>query len=102
MLQSLHRMHPPVVRFCRELATELGHQTQCNAYVTPGGNAQGFDFHHDTHDVFVLQVSGRKRWIVHEPVLELPLPSQPRAGAGPMRKASSHARTCSAFASASE
>lgn len=80
VLQSLHRMHPPVARFCRQLAAELGHGTQCNAYVTPGGDAQGFDFHHDTHDVFVLQVSGRKRWIVHEPVVRLPLPSQPQAG----------------------
>ena len=69
VLQSVHRLHPPVARFCRELAAELGHATQCNAYITPAGDAQGFDFHHDTHDVFVLQVSGRKRWIVHEPVL---------------------------------
>ena len=81
VLQSVHRMHPPVARFCRELAGELGHATQCNAYVTPGGEHQGFDFHHDTHDVFVLQVSGRKRWIVHEPVVRLPLASQPQAGA---------------------
>jgi len=80
VLQSVHRMHPPVARFCRELAAELGHATQCNAYITPAGDAQGFDYHHDTHDVFVLQVSGRKRWIVHAPVLELPLPSQPQAG----------------------
>ena len=81
VLQSMHRLHPPVARFCRQLAAELGHATQCNAYVTPGGQHQGFDFHHDTHDVFVLQVSGRKRWVVHEPVLRLPLPSQPQAGA---------------------
>ncbi|MDP9498062.1 MAG: cupin domain-containing protein [Actinomycetota bacterium] len=81
VLQSLHRSHPPVERFCRRLAAELGHATQCNAYVTPAGDAQGFDFHHDTHDVFVLQISGRKRWIVHEPVVRLPLPSQPQSGA---------------------
>ena len=81
VLQSVHRMHPPVARFCRALAAELGHATQCNAYITPAGEHQGFDFHHDTHDVFVLQVSGRKRWIVHEPVVRLPLPSQPQAGA---------------------
>ena len=81
MLQSVHRMHPPVARFCRALAAELGHATQCNAYITPAGEHQGFDFHHDTHDVFVLQVSGRKRWIVHEPVVRLPLSSQPQAGA---------------------
>ena len=81
VLNALHRSHPPVARFCRRLAAQLGHPTQCNAYVTPGGDAQGFDYHHDTHDVFVLQVSGRKRWVVHEPVLRLPLPSQARAGA---------------------
>lgn len=80
VLNALHRTHPPIGRFCRQLAQELGHATQCNAYVTPGGQHQGFDFHHDTHDVFVLQVSGRKRWIVHEPVVRLPLPSQPQAG----------------------
>ena len=80
VLQSVHRMHPPVARFCRELAVELGHATQCNAYITPGGEHQGFDYHHDTHDVFVLQVSGRKRWIVYEPVVRLPLASQPQAG----------------------
>ena len=82
VLNAVHRMHPPVARFCRELAAELGHATQCNAYLTPGGQHQGFDFHHDTHDVFVLQVSGRKRWVVHEPVVRLPLSSQPRSGAG--------------------
>ncbi len=80
VLQALHRLHPPVARFCRALSAELGHATQCNAYVTPGGQHQGFDFHHDTHDVFVLQVSGRKRWIVHAPVLPLPLSTQAEAG----------------------
>lgn len=80
VLNALHRTHPPVVRFCRALAAELGHATQCNAYVTPGGGARGFAYHHDTHDVFVLQVSGRKHWRVFPPVLDLPLPSQPRSG----------------------
>ncbi len=41
VLHSLHRIHPPLVRFCRDLAAELGHATQCNAYVTPPGS-QGF------------------------------------------------------------
>ncbi|HEX2212116.1 MAG TPA: cupin domain-containing protein, partial [Mycobacterium sp.] len=33
--------------------------------------------HYDVHDVFILQAAGQKRWIVHEPVHEHPLPSQP-------------------------
>jgi hypothetical protein len=80
VMQSLHRIWPPVAEFCRQLAAELGHPTQCNAYVTPAGNAQGFAFHHDTHDVFVLQVQGRKHWQIHPPVLRLPTRSQPRSG----------------------
>jgi len=79
VLNALHRIHPPLAEFCRELAAELGHPTQVNAYVTPPG-AQGFRAHHDTHDVLVLQVDGTKHWEVYAPVLELPLPSQPSSG----------------------
>ena len=32
--------------------------------------------HHDTHDVFVLQVAGEKHWRVYDPLLELPLKQQ--------------------------
>ena len=39
--------------------------------------------HHDTHEVFSLQVAGEKRWLVYEPVLELPLRDQRyRSGLG--------------------
>nr|WP_276610626.1 cupin domain-containing protein [Kineococcus siccus] len=82
VLQALHRTHPPLAAFCRELAAELGHQCQVNVYVTPPG-AQGFKPHHDTHDVVVLQVAGRKHWTIHPPVVELPLKSQPTTMLGP-------------------
>ena len=48
---------------------------QANAYFTPR-SAQGLAVHHDTHDVFVLQVAGQKHWRVYEPVVELPLQDQ--------------------------
>ena len=48
---------------------------QANSYYTPR-RAQGFAVHHDTHDVFALQVAGEKRWLVYEPRLELPLKDQ--------------------------
>ena len=82
VLQALHRVWPPLADFCRSLALELGHQTQVNAYVTPPG-AQGFKPHHDTHDVLVLQVDGRKHWTIHPPAVELPLKSQPSSALGP-------------------
>jgi len=66
VLQSLHRFWPPLARFGRDLELALTHPVQVNAYVTPPA-AQGLGLHHDTHDVFVLQVHGRKRWEVRHP-----------------------------------
>jgi hypothetical protein len=61
--------------YCRGLESVLGWPVQANAYCTPAG-AQGFAVHHDTHDVFVLQVSGHKHWRIYEPIVELPLKDQ--------------------------
>jgi hypothetical protein len=72
VLQSLHRWWPPLTRFCRGLEDALGHPVQANAYLTPPG-AAGFTPHHDTHDVFVLQVHGSKHWTVREPLVDAPL-----------------------------
>jgi hypothetical protein len=75
VLQGLHHWWPALAAFCRSLEASLGHPSQCNAYYTPR-SAQGLPVHHDTHDVFSLQVSGEKRWLVYEPVWELPLKDQ--------------------------
>jgi hypothetical protein len=76
VLQALHRLWPPVIDFAGRLREELGHPVQVNAYVTPP-SSRGFAAHYDVHDVFVLQVAGEKRWIVHEPVHPWPLRTQP-------------------------
>jgi hypothetical protein len=75
VLQALHHAWLPLARFCRELETDLGGGVQANSYYTPR-RSQGFAVHHDTHDVFVLQVAGEKHWRVYEPLLELPLKAQ--------------------------
>jgi hypothetical protein len=75
VLQGLHLHWPPLAAFCRDLEATLGHPVQANAYYTPRGS-QGLAVHHDTHDVFVLQVAGHKRWLVYDPALELPLRDQ--------------------------
>jgi hypothetical protein len=72
VLQALHHNWLPLARFCRRLEVELGHAVQANSYYTPR-RSRGFAVHHDTHDVFVLQVSGEKAWRVYEPLWELPL-----------------------------
>ncbi|WP_347060295.1 cupin domain-containing protein [Blastococcus sp. HT6-30] len=75
VLQGLHRLWPPLIEFADQLAADLGHPTQVNAYVTPP-SSQGFSPHYDVHDVFVLQVAGEKHWTIHEPVLPDPLRTQ--------------------------
>jgi hypothetical protein len=76
VLQGLHRLWPPLIEFADQLAADLGHPTQVNAYVTPP-SSRGFSPHYDVHDVFVLQVAGEKHWRIHEPVLPDPLRTQP-------------------------
>ena len=61
ILNSLHRRHGPLGELCAALELEFSAPFQTNVYLTPP-TAQGFKPHFDTHDVFVLQVEGSKRW----------------------------------------
>ncbi|WP_425570978.1 cupin domain-containing protein [Rugosimonospora acidiphila] len=81
VFQGLHRLWPPLIDFAGALAGELAAPVGVNAYLTPP-DGQGFASHYDTHDVFVLQVEGRKRWLIHEPVLVDPLEGQRWDGRG--------------------
>ncbi|BCJ39732.1 hypothetical protein GCM10010168_78120 [Actinoplanes ianthinogenes] len=79
VLQGLHRLWPPIVDLADRLGAQLRRPLQVNAYLTPPAS-QGFATHYDTHDVFVLQAEGEKRWCVHPPVLPDPLEQQPWGG----------------------
>ncbi|GAA0557241.1 hypothetical protein GCM10010172_45320 [Paractinoplanes ferrugineus] len=79
VLQGLHRIWPALIDYTRVLGAELRRPLQVNAYLTPPAS-QGFSTHYDTHDVFVLQVDGTKRWRIHEPVLADPIENQPWGG----------------------
>ena len=63
VVSQFQEIHPPLARFCRGLEKAFLHGVQANIYLTPP-DAQGFRVHFDTHDVLVLQVSGRKAWRV--------------------------------------
>jgi hypothetical protein len=75
ILEALQRKWKPLTFFCRGLERFFHQGVQANAYLTPK-NCQGFAAHYDTHDVFVLQIAGSKRWRIYRPVIELPLASQ--------------------------
>jgi ribosomal protein L16 Arg81 hydroxylase len=76
VLTALHDPWKPLSTLCRALADEIAARFQANAYLTPP-NAKGLDVHYDTHDVFVLQVHGRKHWRLFGSPVRLPLPGQP-------------------------
>jgi hypothetical protein len=72
LLTSTHEWMPGIARLAREFENAFGCHTGVNAYLTPPGE-QTFLRHWDHHDVFLLQVAGRKRWRVHVPLERFPL-----------------------------
>lgn len=75
-LPALHLSLPPIGRLCERMQAQLDHSVHTNAYLTPPGTP-GFTPHYDTHEVFVLQIAGRKQWRVYPPPTPLPHLSQP-------------------------
>jgi ribosomal protein L16 Arg81 hydroxylase len=76
VFQSLHQRWPALRSLCWSLAREFSAGAQVNVYLTPP-NSRGFTEHYDTHDVFVVQVHGQKRWQVFERPIKSPLHGQP-------------------------
>jgi len=72
---QLHRRIPSLGRLCAALEGALSSPIQTNIYLTPP-TSQGFKPHWDTHDVFVLQVTGSKDWTIYDTKIELPLRGQ--------------------------
>ena len=75
---SLSQLHERVARLaalCRAVEKTFSSHFQTNVYLSPP-NAQGFKTHFDSHDVFVLQVSGSKLWTLYDTGIVLPLRGQ--------------------------
>ena len=75
IFNQLHKHVPALARLCAALGQRFSSRVQTNVYLTPPA-AQGFAPHWDTHDVFVLQISGTKRWSVYDTRVRLPLRGQ--------------------------
>ena len=71
ILPQLQGQDRTLARFCRALELVFSCHVQTNIYLTPP-NAQGFKTHYDDHDVFVLQISGEKRWRLYNTPVENP------------------------------
>jgi hypothetical protein len=64
ILDAANELSAPLQALCSGLAAELTGSCQANLYAAWGAT-QGFDIHWDDHDVFVVQVDGRKRWALY-------------------------------------
>jgi hypothetical protein len=75
---SIRRLHddvPELAALCRAVEKVFSGHFQTNIYMSPP-HAQGFKTHFDSHDVFVLQVTGSKIWTLNDTLIELPLHAQ--------------------------
>jgi len=75
-LPGFHRAWRPLGALAAAVQEQFDHVVHTNVYITPG-NAAGFSAHYDTHEVFVLQIAGSKRWRIETPPLSLPHRGQP-------------------------
>jgi hypothetical protein len=65
-------LHRPITELARSLERIFRVRVQVNAYAG-WRTSHGFDLHWDDHDVFVLQVAGRKQWKVYGVTRPYPL-----------------------------
>ena len=75
VIQAGQRYFDHLSKCCLSLSNDFGSPVQANLYITPN-KSQGFNPHWDTHDVFVLQISGTKTWQLYGFEKELPTKSQ--------------------------
>lgn len=70
---AIDQCHPPARAMKHEVERALGTFAFVNLYAS-WGNASGTNDHWDDHDIFVLQLIGRKSWQVHPATRPWPLP----------------------------
>jgi hypothetical protein len=72
VVNGFEHYSPTALRLCAEVGRFCSAPIAGNAYLSIGGRGT-FGRHWDTHDVFALQLLGRKRWQVFAPTFPLPL-----------------------------
>ena len=70
VINAFNRAWAPLSRLCSKLQA-IFYTAVMNLYLTPK-KAQTFTAHTDPQDVFILQVSGYKRWRVYDTPVEAP------------------------------
>ena len=72
VLDAVDELYQPLDQLAETLERSVRERVQINAYAG-WRTSRGFDLHWDDHDVFILQVTGRKRWSVYGMTRPYPL-----------------------------
>ena len=72
VLDAVDELHEPLEELAADLERFFHERVQINSYAG-WHTSRGFDLHWDDHDVFILQVTGRKRWAVYGETRPYPL-----------------------------
>jgi len=72
-IDSIQRYSSQITILSRNLERVTNCPTNVNLYLSPGSGKKALDRHYDTHDVFVLQISGNKTWRIYDKPFLSPL-----------------------------
>jgi ribosomal protein L16 Arg81 hydroxylase len=76
-IPSIQRFSLKLAKFARELEQVISAPININLYMSPFSGKKALGRHFDTHDVFVMQLFGSKRWRLFAPHAEFPMESLP-------------------------
>ena len=63
VINEIHHFHAGLMNFSSRLSEQLGVSCVINAYLTPAESV-ALSPHFDSHDIFAIQIDGRKDWFV--------------------------------------
>lgn len=75
VLNGTDHLSVDIANIVRSIEEETNSKVAANAFMTPA-NSRGFMPHFDTHDVFILQLEGKKHWALYDQREYLPLDRQ--------------------------
>jgi len=65
VINEIQRFWDPIKLLVENIRQYMNHQVVANLYLTPE-NEKALSPHYDSHDVFALQISGEKHWLLYD------------------------------------
>ena len=65
LINGIQRYWNPIKSLTENIRQQISHSASANLYLTPE-NEKAFSPHYDSHDVFAIQISGEKHWILYD------------------------------------